>query len=117
MSSTSSSSSFASNVVLARSLAHRASLQLLAHPPSHELAFPLFLQAAQTFALLVRQATGPDKDALRKEFKSALERAERCKSVLRGKESEGGVRRTTSRGRCDPRQFSFASSLPLPAES
>lgn len=117
MSSTSSSSSFASNVVLARSLAHRASLQLLAHPPSHELAFPLFLQAAQTFALLVRQATGPDKDALRKEFKSALERAERCKSVLRGKESEGGVRRTTSRGRCDPRQFSFASSLPLEAES
>lgn len=96
--------SFSANVVLGRSLAHRASLQLLASPaPAHQAALPLFVQAAQAFALAVRQApSAADKAAVQRDFKAALEKAEACKNVLRARETEGGVRRHAGKGRCDP---------------
>lgn len=95
--------SFTTNVALGRSLVHRGSLQLLGHPPSAQGAFSLFLQAAQTFSLAVRQAGGPvEKADVQRELKAALTKAEACKAALKAKEPEGAVRRPATRGRTAP---------------
>jgi hypothetical protein len=97
--------SFTTNVALGRSLAHRGSLQLLAHPPSVQGAFSLFLQAAQTFSLAVRQASGAsDKADVQRELKAALSKAEACKAVLKAKEPEGTLRRPLAQSPCAPGQ-------------
>ena len=104
-----SSSSFSANLSEARSLTHRANVHLSGSSP--ELAFPLYLQAAELYSLTVRQATpnSPEKTKVRKEWADVLATADKVKRILRSSQGEGSVRVGHGKARSDRGQHPSAN--------
>lgn len=95
----STAASYRTNVAQARTLVHKGNLHL--STGSHVLAFPLYLQAAELYSLVVRQAPDPlEKRTVKTEWAEALRLAGLVKRVLKGKVGEGGVRVDLAELRC-----------------
>lgn len=102
---------FSSNLAEARLLVHRANVHLSVS--SHELAFPLYLQAAELYSLVLRQAPedAQDKKKLRTEWADVLATADRVKKVLRSAHGDGAVRAGKGKARCDRGQHEARSAF------
>lgn len=95
---------YASNLTLARNLTHNANAHINTSTPSLALAFPLYLQAAEIYSLLVRQApeAGGEKKQIKGEWAEVLRLAGEVKKEMKRKEGQGGiVRAEVGRGRCN----------------
>jgi hypothetical protein len=107
-------SSFTTNLSQARSLKHQANTHLN-HPtsPSLAAAFPLYLQSAELYSLLVRQAplAGLENKAkIKAEWAGVLRLAGKVKEGLKRDKGEGGVRGERGKGRCDRSESTTAIS-------